>query len=248
MDFINVLFWIAFVIVFWLGFRNVIAILIGSSQSGPLKTGQRLCHGISLVIYWAACLFALLYHSFLPFIIGVVIEQIFRRSVIRSGDKAHLREFEMLLAVRTDNISEVKNSIEQGADINFHDSRMEGVTALHEASRKGNVEIVKYLLQNGADINSKNHMGLTPLHIAAFCGENSLVTTLIENGADVNAEAKDNLTPLHSAAVGGNLDTVELLLNNGAEPRAGSSKDGSTPEDFARREGHQAVIDLLSEY
>jgi len=246
MDFFTVLFWIAFVIVFWLGFRNIIVIISGSSQSGRLKPGQRLCHIISLIIYWLACLFSLLYHSFLPFIFGVVIELLLRRSIIRSGNKAYRLEFEMILAVRTNNINKVNNLIEQGADINFHDSRMEGVTALHEASRKGNVEILNFLLQNGADIHSMNHNGFTPLHIAAYCGENMTVSTLIKNGADVNAKAKENLTPLHTAAVRGNIDTVELLINNGADPLAYSSKDNATPIDFAKREGHQDVVNLLS--
>lgn len=246
MDFFTVLFWIAFFIVFWFGFRNIIVIITGSSQSGKLKHGQRLCHIISLVIYWVACLFSLLYHSFLPLIIGIVIEQLFRRTIIRSGNKAYRREFEMIIAVRTDNITKLKNLIEQGADINFHDSRMEDVTALHEASRKGNVEILRYLLQNGADIHSKNNNGFTPLHVAAFCGENMTINALIENGADVNMKAKDNITPLHVAAVSGNLDTVELLINNGADLLAYSSKDGATPEDFARRGGHQNVANFLS--
>lgn len=85
MDFVTILFWISFVIIFWFGVRNVIVIIIGSSQTGPLKPGQRLCHGTSLFIYWAACLLALLYHSFWPLIISVVIEQLLRRSIIRSG-------------------------------------------------------------------------------------------------------------------------------------------------------------------
>lgn len=87
MDFITILFWISFVIVFWFGFRNIIAIIRGVDQMGPLKPGQRLCHGTSLLIFWAACLFALLCHSFLPLGIGVVIEKLFRWSIIRSGEK-----------------------------------------------------------------------------------------------------------------------------------------------------------------
>lgn len=246
MDFVNVLFLMAFVIVFWFGIRNIITIITGSSRSGPLKSGQRLYHGISLVIYWATCFFALLHHSFLLLLIGVFIAQLFRFLIIRSGNKANLREFEMLLAVRTDNINDLKNFIEQGANINFQDSRMEGVTALHEASRKGNVEILIYLLQNGADINSKNHKGFTPLHVAAFSGEILVINALIKNGANVNVKAKDNITPLHVAAVKGNIETVKLLIDNGAELRANSSKDGLTPEDFARREGYQSIVDLLS--
>ncbi len=244
----SILFWAAIIIVAWLGLRNLISIIIGHSQTGPLKQGQRLCCVTSLIMYWGACTFAIYYRIWWPLAVGLIVELLFRKSVIRSGDIVYKREIEMLFAVRTDNIYELMNLIEQGSNINWQDSRMEGVTALHEASRKGNIEIVRYLLQKGADIHLKNYNGLSPLHIAAYCGENEIVRTLIAAGADVNAKAKDNITPLHTAASMGHADIVEFLINSGAEAHAKSSKDGSTPEDFATREGHQDVSELLSRY
>jgi ankyrin repeat protein len=104
------------------------------------------------------------------------------------------------------------------------------------------------LLQNGANINSKNHNGLTPLHVASYCGESAIVNTLIEKGAEVNVKAKDGVTALHAAASKGNLDTIKLLINKGAEVDAKTSKDGLTPKDFASREGHETVVDILSKY
>ncbi|RKY12425.1 MAG: hypothetical protein DRP65_01275 [Planctomycetota bacterium] len=248
MDLTSILFWIAVVIVAWLGLRNVITIFIGSSQTGPLKHGQHLCHATSLLLYWGACGFAIYYRIWWPLAVGIILELLFRKSIIRSGEIIYKCEIEMLFAVRTDNINELINLIEQGADINWKDSKMEGVTALHEAARKGNIEIARYLLQNGADINSKNYNGLTPLHIAAYCGENIIVNTLIAEGAKVNAKAKDNITPLHAAASMGHQDTVELLINNGAEVHTRSSKDALTPQDFATRDGHQGVAGFLSRY
>lgn len=236
------------VVVAGLGLRNLITIFIGSSQTGPLKSGQRLCHATSLLLYWGACGFAIYYSIWWPLALGIIVELLFRKSVIRSGDKVYEREIEMLFAVRTNNINELMNLVEQGVDINWQDSRVEGVTALHEAAQKGNIEIVRYLLQNSADINSKNHNGLSPLHIAAYCGENNIVDTLIAAGAEVNIQAKDNVTPLHAAASMGRQDTVELLINHGAEVHARSSKDALTPQDFAIREGHQDVADFLSRY
>lgn len=248
MDLITILFWLAVVIVAWLGFRSLITMFIGLSQTGPLKSGQRLCHAIELILYWGACIIAIYTHSWLPLITGVVIAFVFRRSVIRSGEQVYKLEKEMLFAVRTDNINELKNLVEQGVDISWQDSKVEGVTALHEAAQKGNIEILKYLLQNEANINSKNRNGLTPLHVAAYFGENVIVNTLIEQGAEVNAKARDNITPLHAAASMGHQDTVELLINKGAEVHAKSSKDGSTPQDFAVRKGYQDIADTLSRY
>jgi hypothetical protein len=248
MEFRNILFWMAVVIVAWLGLRNLITILIGSSQIGPLRPGQRICHATELVLYWAACLFAIFTHTWWPLAVGVIAGFFFRHSVIRSGERAHEREIEMLFAVRTNNIDDLRNSIKLGADVNWQDSKIEGETALHAAVRKANLEIVNFLLQTGANINSKNHSGLTPLHVAAYCGEREIVNTLIEKGAEVNAKAKDGITPLHAAASMGNGKTIELLIERGAGVHAKTSTDGLTPKDFASREGHKTVADLLSKY
>jgi len=235
-------------IVLWLGLRNLISILIGSSQMGPLKPGQCLCHATSLLLFWGSCGFATYYRSWWPLLIGFTAELLFRKSVIRSGDIAYKREIEMLFAVRTDNIHKLINLIEQGANINWQDSRMGGVTALHEASRKGNIEMVRYLLQKGSDVRLENYDGLSPLHVAAYCGANEIVRVLIAAGADVNAKAKDNITPLHTAASMGHQGIIELLINNGAEVCIKSSKEGLTPQDFAMHYGYQDVADFLSSY
>ena len=84
----SVVFWIAVTIVAWLGLRNLVSIVIGSAQTGPLKPGQRLCHATSLLLYWGACVFAVLYQLWWSLAVGVILELIFRKSVIRSGEKA----------------------------------------------------------------------------------------------------------------------------------------------------------------
>lgn len=246
MDIKTILFWLAVVIVAWLGIRNLITIITGLSKR------QRLCAATGL-LFWGACLSAILDHSWWPLIIGAVLAYFFRQIIIRqpiiqSVEKVDKLENEMLLAVRSENIGRLKSVIEQGANINFQDSKVFGVTALHDASRIGNVEIVRYLLQNGADVHSKSYKGFTALHAAAGSGKNAVVKILIEEGADVNEKAKDNVTALHWAAMEGNLETVKLLLNNGAEADSRTSKSGLTPKDFALREGHQNVVDLLSTY
>ncbi len=85
-------FWIAVTIVAWLGLRNLVSIVIGSSQTGPLKSGQRLCHATSLLLYWGACAFAVLYRLWWPLAVGVILELLFRKSVIRSGEEASKQE------------------------------------------------------------------------------------------------------------------------------------------------------------
>lgn len=81
----TILFWMGIVIIAWLGFRNLISIIVGHSQTGPLIRGQRLCHATSIILYWGACVFAVLYRLWWPLVVGVILELIFRKSVIKSG-------------------------------------------------------------------------------------------------------------------------------------------------------------------
>jgi len=58
---------------------------------------------------------------------------------------------------------------------------------LHIAASKGHLDIVKYLVENGADINVKNSGQQTPLHYSCFEGHLSVVEYLISKGIEVNS-------------------------------------------------------------
>jgi ankyrin repeat protein len=69
-----------------------------------------------------------------------------------------------------------------------------GETALHLAAGEGHLEIVKLLLEHGADVNAKTAYE-TALHLAAGEGHLEIVKLLLEHGADVNAKtAVRNMT------------------------------------------------------
>ena len=63
----------------------------------------------------------------------------------------------------------------------------------------GDLELVKLLIANGADVNQKNFRGGTALMAAAIDGIPSVVRYLLEQGADVNASDKDGITALKCA-------------------------------------------------
>ena len=73
--------------------------------------------------------------------------------------------------------------IARGAGINNSDS--EGKTALHAASKRGNVEILEKLLENGAGIDDVNNDGCTPLMFACRHGNLKVASILVCHGAEM---------------------------------------------------------------
>ena len=76
--------------------------------------------------------------------------------------------------------------IGRGADANARSGS--GHTILHEASEKGDLDVVRLLVFNGSDVNALGYMSFTPLHEAAKGGHLQVVKFLVERGANVNAQ------------------------------------------------------------
>src|SRR5262245_21645695 len=108
--------------------------------------------------------------------------------------------------------------IEHGADINVR--TQQGRTALMAAAkRNGNADLVRLLLEKGADVKTPGDTTLIP---AAQSGDVEIMRLLIESGADANCVSpRLGETPLHYAAASGNVSAVALLLAKGANPNAG---------------------------
>jgi len=82
--------------------------------------------------------------------------------------------------------------------------------------RTGLVELVKLLIQRGANVDAADVYGNKPLHDAACHGLN-VIQSLVLHGAKVNVQNVDGKTPLHVAIERQQSEVVKFLLNVGAD-------------------------------
>ena len=92
-----------------------------------------------------------------------------------------------------------------------------GVTPLHLAVSKNNLDVCKILLKHGVSARVKDKRGQLALHRAAAAGNVPIVKLLLENNSPVNATDMYGMTALHHAISEGNGDVAVELLKVGAE-------------------------------
>ncbi len=117
---------------------------------------------------------------------------------------------------------------------------------LLENAEKGNLEKVKQLLNEGANIHAKNNAQQTALYVAVRGNQFSVMNYLVEQGANINAREKDGWSILHRAVATNNLAIVEYLVENGADLDAKTNYNKETPLEMAKNDKKdQEIIQYL---
>ncbi|XP_035720387.1 transient receptor potential channel pyrexia-like isoform X1 [Vespa mandarinia] len=118
---------------------------------------------------------------------------------------------------------------------------------LHCAIRANALDVVKVLLERGASVVEKNHLGETPLHVACFVQSIPCVELLLTvPGSNINAVDRTHRTPLHFAVMSTDSSAVlvELLLKHGALVNA-ADRTGFTPLHIAALNEQSHCVDTL---
>ncbi|KAJ5557218.1 hypothetical protein N7494_001133 [Penicillium frequentans] len=156
------------------------------------------------------------------------------------------------IAAAKGNFEMVQCLILAGTNINHRWKKISGgeVTALQSAVASRNIDIVKLLLERGADVNAPadEHGGQTALQIAASQDYHSMVKLLKDHGADVNGLPSPirGRSALQEAASRGFMQLTKYLLASGANPNLPPARFGGvTALQGAAIEGKIRIVIML---
>ena len=151
-------------------------------------------------------------------------------------------------------INDILRQINDKVESNYYKEKDE--TSLHVAlylflitdiSEELRLNIVKNLVQNGAEINARNKYNKwTPLHYAAFNGYLEIVYYLLDHGAKIEAKDDVETTPLMFAVHKNHFEVVKCLIEKGAQLDI-KDKYGYTPLHFAAKYSSLEMVKLLVE-
>lgn len=122
-------------------------------------------------------------------------------------------------------------------------------TALHVASYYGQIDVLKYLIGHGMEVDAKEIHGATPLYLACQEGHIDTVKYLLSNGADRYITVEGN-TLLHAALEKYNRRVTEYLISRGLDINAKNNND-MTPIDMVKAKNKYPLperFDWLKKY
>jgi ankyrin repeat protein len=155
-------------------------------------------------------------------------------------------ETPLFCAAYYQDLSICKLLLELGANINFRNSES---TILREAINSRNVEVVEYLLSQGAEIDGTppSGNGLTPLTYAAINDQSEIVELLLDRGAQIDRTDQQNCTALWNACTSRGWDAAKLLLQRGANPNM-ADVHGVSIIEVATGWGNVEIVKLLMQH
>jgi len=145
------------------------------------------------------------------------------------------------------NITSEEKSQNEKTFKDFINEQTEGdnQTALHYASFRGNIKIIKLLIANHADINSLTHTGYNMIHKAAMGNKPSAIIYFNKKyNMSLEDTDENQMNALHLAVRNGMENSVIFLLSLGLNPNF-KDKDGNTALHYAVKKSNSRIIKKL---
>lgn len=159
----------------------------------------------------------------------------------------------LMIAARTGNVNVAKLLLAHGANVNAT-TKETNVTALMWAIAEPHPDVVRVLIEGGADVHVSSAKGYTPLIYAAANGDIEMAKVLIAAGAKVNEAGSDGTHVLPFSIISGQDKFALFLLEQGADPNsaidgvgalhAAAGSVGTWLNDWSRRHGGGSLAGL----
>ncbi|KAF8454413.1 hypothetical protein BGX38DRAFT_1173630 [Terfezia claveryi] len=122
----------------------------------------------------------------------------------------------LFVASSKGSLEAVQLLVEAGAEVNHHDINQQSDTLFESpliaAVQAGAVDVARYLLSVGADVNAKASSGHTPLHAAVFARHHGIVRLFLAEGADLMPEVADGQGIFECASMLSDHKMLEILV------------------------------------
>ncbi len=152
------------------------------------------------------------------------------------------------MAVNSGNLSVLKMILKRHPDLSEED--IAGDTALDLLFTRGYLEeetgnaILKLMIDNGADVNAKDHNGTSILIRAVEHKLTEAAIYLIKSGSNVSESDFDGMTTLHHAVVLGSIELVKAIVERNVDLNA-KTLSGDTPLSYAYKYGFAEIAGYL---
>jgi ankyrin repeat protein len=134
--------------------------------------------------------------------------------------------------------------VSEGAEFDANETLFGRARRLDLVISTGNLEMTRFLVEQGADVNAVAYV-LAPLENAAARGYLEIAELLLEHGADVDLRGNDGSPPLRWAVERGHADVVDLLLEHGAALDFTDEHYGRGLLHIAALNGHVDIVESL---
>ena len=137
----------------------------------------------------------------------------------------------------------VKQLIAKGANVNAKNN--DGSTALFETATSRNLEVTRFLIEHGADVNAfATWMNSNVLDLVISISTEEMAKLIIESGAKLNQKDPLGNTELHLAAMRGFTNVIRILVEHGADVNA-LNNENHTALYYAAKHGYRLAADAL---